>query len=63
MIRSLFKDVPRVLDRIRVSGGAGRAKFRGIRLPDGSPVPVEVVMEQFQVSREAAEKIAARMTR
>ena len=63
MIPRLFKDTPKIFDRIRVSGGAKKATFRGIRLADGSPVPVEVIMEKFQVSREEAEKIARRMTR
>lgn len=64
MLRKLFKEVPQVLDRIRVTGGSPRkAKFRGIRMEDGSPVPVGVIQKQFGVDLARAEQIAARMTR
>jgi hypothetical protein len=62
-VRKLFKDIPNIVDRIRVAGGGEGAKFRGMRMADGAPVPVETIMQQFQVPREEAEKIARRMTR
>lgn len=51
-------------DILRVVGGVSSTPtHQGIRMSDGSPVPVEVIMEQFGVSREEAEKIARRPSR
>lgn len=64
MISRLFKERPRVREVMRVLGGSPkRPRFRGMRLPNGDPVPVDCIMEQFGVSREAAERIAQRQTR
>lgn len=64
MIRQLLKEKARVLDSLRVVGGGRRGPpFRGMRMPDGSPVPVETIMEQFGVDRARAEAIAKRQTR
>jgi hypothetical protein len=59
MLRSMLKEVVRVKDRIAVVGGLS-STGRGIRMPDGSPVPVETIMKEFGVSREQAEEIAKR---
>ena len=61
-VRKLLKDVPQVVDRIQVIGGVS-STGRGIRMPDGAPVPVEIIMQQFGVNREKAEEIAARRSR
>lgn len=62
MIRKLLKETARVRDRITLTGGVS-STGQGIRMPDGSPVPVEKIMVEFGVSREEAEKIAARRSR
>jgi hypothetical protein len=59
MIRSLFKEVARVRDKLIVEGGVS-STGRGIRMPDGTAVPVEKIMVEFGVSRQEAEKIALR---
>lgn len=59
---SFLKDVVRLKDRLTVKGGVSSTE-RGIRMPDGSPVPVEVIMREFDVSREKAEEIASRSAR
>ena len=59
---SFLKELVRVKDRLLVKGGVS-SSMRGIRQPDGSPVPVEVIMREFGVSREQAEEIADRSTR
>jgi len=59
---SFFKELVRVKDRLLLKGGVS-STGRGIRMPDGSPVPVEVIMREFGVSREQAEEIAKRSTR
>lgn len=59
MLHRLFKETPRVLDRLRVVTGGGEAPgpTRGLSMPDGSAVPVEVVMETHGVPRARAEQI------
>jgi hypothetical protein len=59
----IFKDKPRLFDRIRVFGGDKKATFRGMRMEDGSTVPVETIMKQFGVTKERAAQIAKRMAR
>lgn len=61
-VSKLLKDVPRVMDRIQIVGGVS-STGRGIRMPDGTEVPVELIMEKFGVSQEKAEEIAARRSR
>lgn len=63
MFGRILKDRPKVFDQIRVLGGGPKPRYRGIRLPNGEPVPVETIMEKFGVSREEAELIAQRQTR
>lgn len=64
MLRKLLKETPRVLDRVRVlSGRRAAPAFRGMRMVDGSPVPVEMIMKTHGVTRERAEEIARRQTR
>lgn len=64
MIRKLLKEKPRVLDALRIFGGGRRGPaFRGMRMADGSPVPVELIMKTHGVTRERAEDIARRQTR
>lgn len=64
MIRALIKrlvDIPRVRDVLKWSAPRSATRTRGgIVQPDGGPVPVDVIMVQFGVSREAAETIAKR---
>jgi len=62
MLRRLL-DKARITDRLRVVGGRERPRFRGMRMPDGSPVPVELIMETHGVAWEEAERIARRQTR
>lgn len=62
MLKRFLKEVTRVRDRVFVEGGVS-SSGRGIRMPDGSPVPVEVIMREFGVPRAEAEKIAARRSR
>ncbi len=57
-----FKDIVRLKDTLKVSGGVS-STGRGIRMPDGSPVPVETIMREFGVSQEEAEKISKRNAR
>lgn len=63
MLRKLLKETPRVLDGLRLFGGRRRPEFRGMRMPDGSPVPVELIMKTHGVDRARAEDIARRQTR
>lgn len=63
MLKQLLKDKAKVFDRLRVQGGGSRPRFRGMRMPDGSPVPVDHIMNTHGVSRERAEEIARRQTR
>jgi len=57
----VFKDIAKVKDTLRVLGGKLMPQQKGdYRMADGSPVPVGIIMENFGVSREEAEKIAAR---
>ena len=58
-----FKDAAKITDRLRMSGGGKRPGYRGIQMPDGSPVPVEVIMKQFGVNQLQAGQIAERMSR
>jgi hypothetical protein len=58
-----LKDTPKIKDRVVVSGGGIRPSFRGMRMPDGSAVPIELIMETHRVSREEARRIATRQTR
>lgn len=58
-----LKEVPQILDRLLIRGGGRMPRFRGIRMPDGSPVPVELIMQAFGVGREEAERIQERQTR
>ena len=62
-VQKFFKELPRVTDRLRVQGGLRNPDFRGMRMPDGSPVPVELIMETYGVDRPAAEKISQRNSR
>lgn len=62
-LRFFTKDRPRVKDSVRVFGGAADPGWRGMRMPDGSPVSVEKIMATFCVSRGMAEEIAKRSTR
>lgn len=64
MLRKLLKDRPRIKDALRVLGGQRAAPaFRGMRMPDGRPVSVELIMKTHGVTRERAEDIARRQTR
>lgn len=58
MIRRLMKslDAPRMWDHLLVLGGR-RGRRGGLRMADGSQVPVELIMQNFGVSREEATKI------
>jgi len=58
-----FKDKAKIFDRLRVTGGGEKPGYRGIRMSDGSQVPLETIMTQFGVDRERALKIQKRMTR
>lgn len=58
-MRKLLKEVVRITDKVRVIGGE-RARGRGIRMADGSPVSVEHIMKAYGVDREKAEEIARR---
>jgi len=49
-----------VEDRLDVEGGVSSTK-RGIWMPDGSPVDVETIAQQFGVSQEKANEIAGRL--
>lgn len=64
MIHRLLKslDAAKVVDRLLVAGGV-RGKSGGIRLSDGTAVPVEVIQHQFGVSRERAIEIQAKVSR
>jgi hypothetical protein len=63
MLRKLLKERTKVLDSLRIFGGRRAAGERGMRMPDGSPVPVEHIMKTFGVTRERAVEIAQRQTR
>ncbi len=63
MLRRLLKEKAQVFDRVRVEGGGPRPRFRGMRMADGSPVPIELIMQSHGVSREEAEIIQKRQTR
>ena len=55
-----LKERVRVEDRLDVEGGVSSTK-RGIWMPDGSPVDVETIAQQFGVSQEKANEIAGRL--
>ena len=60
-MRVFKKDVAKVKDKLMVLGGKLLGTKKGdYKMEDGSPVPVGIIMENFGVSREEAEKIAAR---
>jgi hypothetical protein len=59
MLRRVIKEAVKVRDRLTVTGGVFSTK-RGISMSDGSSVPVEKIMIEFGICREAAEKIAMR---
>jgi hypothetical protein len=64
MLRKMLgaiKDAVRIEDEIKVTGASSTR--RGIRMSDGSKVPVEQIMGAFGVSREQAEVISARRSR
>jgi hypothetical protein len=63
MLRKLLKEKTRMLDTLRLFGGKRAAGERGMRMPDGSPVPVEHIMKAFGVNRDRATEIAQRQTR
>lgn len=63
MLRKLLKDTARVVDSVRVIGGGKAPTFRGMRMPDGSPVTAEHIMKTHGVTRERAEQIAKRQAR
>ena len=63
MLRKLLKEKTAVLDTLRIFGGKRAAGARGMRMPDGSPVPIEHIMKAFGVNRERAAEIAQRQTR
>lgn len=60
MLRRFLKEVTRVKDEIFISGGVSSRGRGGILMPDGSPVPLEVIMVQFGVDENVAREIAAR---
>lgn len=63
MLRRLMKETQKVVDRVSMLGGGRGPKWRGMRMPDGSPVSVETIMRTHGVDRERAEKIAQRQNR
>jgi hypothetical protein len=63
MLRKFLKEKTRVLDALRIFGGKHASGERGIRMPDGSPVPVEHIMSTFGVDHARAAEIAQRQTR
>ena len=62
LLRKL-KEVPRVQDALRIFGKGPASTFSGSRMPDGSPVPVETIMQAYGVDRARAAQIATRQTR
>lgn len=63
MIRKLIKETARVVDDLRVGTRWKAPTFRGMRMADGRPVSVELIMETHGVDRARAETIARRQTR
>jgi len=63
MLRKLLKERAHLVDDLRIFGAQKTTFARGIRMPDGSPVPVDIIMKNFGVPREQAEEIARRQTR
>lgn len=64
MLKKLLKkkDTARVVDSLKIFGGT-KSTRGGIFMDDGSPVPVELIMEQFGVSQDEAERIVRERTR
>ena len=63
MIR-LLKEGAKVRDTLRMLVADYSApSFRGMRMADGSPVSVEMIMSTYGVPRERAEEIARRQSR
>lgn len=59
-----LKDRPKIWDSLRLWPGQVRdVTFRGMRMPDGSPVTVDTIMRTHGVARARAEEIARRQTR
>ena len=63
MLRRLLKEIPRVVDSVRVRGAPLLTRRRGSRMPDGAPLGVDRIMEAYGVDRPRAEEISRRQTR
>lgn len=64
MIRRILKalDSVKVLDSLKIFGSKPSKRAGGLRMQDGSSVPVEVIMVQFGVDKDRALDIQKQVT-